>query len=228
MQKKFTVNNYMKTYKEYDKKKTQINEGLISKQGGVDIRKKISDWCHEQKIERFTINDDLTIEASDVKIIRYTGAELPDYIQFGACGAFALLGCDNLKSLRGCPTSCDFEFKLLKCPKIETLEHSPSKCASLRLDHCDSLTSLKGAPKLDWSRDLIYVEGCLEIRNCSSLKNLVGGPNHCRSLTIEACPGLTSLKGAPKIIEKNATVSAPLVKKILGLSDKASLQLTHL
>ena len=98
----------MKTYKEYDKKKTQINEGLIRKQGSVDIHQKISDWCHEQKIEGFTINDDLTIDAPDVRIIKYTGTELPDYIQFGTCGEFSLAACDNLKSLRGCPTSCDF------------------------------------------------------------------------------------------------------------------------
>lgn len=46
----------MKNIKEY------LNEGLIKRQAGMDMRAKIENWLKEHRIENYIINDDLTID----------------------------------------------------------------------------------------------------------------------------------------------------------------------
>ena len=68
----------MKTIKEY------MNEGLIRRQAGADVRTNIENWLDKHKITNYTINKDLTIDVDgDVDLRYHTGKRLPDYIQFG-------------------------------------------------------------------------------------------------------------------------------------------------
>ena len=46
----------MKSIKKY------LNEGLIKRQAGMDLRAKIEAWLKEHGIENYIINDDLTID----------------------------------------------------------------------------------------------------------------------------------------------------------------------
>ena len=68
----------MKTYKEYDKKKTQIDEGLIRRQAGMGMEAKIDEWISDMVSRnildfgpgdpkgKYTINDDMTITCNHV------------------------------------------------------------------------------------------------------------------------------------------------------------------
>lgn len=58
----------MKTYKEYNKKKTQINEGLIRRQAGMGMEAKIEEWIQDMEARnvldlggKYEINTDMTI-----------------------------------------------------------------------------------------------------------------------------------------------------------------------
>ena len=68
----------MKTLKE-----KLVQEGLIKRQAGMDIKIKIEEWLKEHNIGGYTINDDLTIDAELIVNLRnYPDKELPEYIQF--------------------------------------------------------------------------------------------------------------------------------------------------
>jgi hypothetical protein len=57
-------------------------------------------------------------------------------------------------------------------------------------DHCNSLTSLEGAPE--------RVGMDFDCNNCKLLKTLEGAPKECNDFKCSWCESLTSLKGAPE------------------------------
>ena len=132
----------MKTLKE-----KLVQEGLIKRQAGVDIRAKIEAWLKEYNITSYTINKDLTIDVyTNVKFYKFEGEELPEFIQFGKCeGSFSMSYCEKLKSLRGCPEWVLKDFRVQDA-KITSLKYGPEYvggvfdcCGCKKLKNIDDL-----------------------------------------------------------------------------------------
>ena len=90
----------MKTLKEYI-----VNENNFFKNLGIGQETRIRKWLNEHGIERYTINDDLTIDVKgSVNLTIFTEKKLPDYIQFGKITEnFYIENSPKLESLEGCP-----------------------------------------------------------------------------------------------------------------------------
>ena len=162
----------MKNIKEY------LNEGLIKRQAGANIKDKIRAWldkyCKIRYKEGIVINDDLTIDNTKGGYIiigdEWKEKELPDYIQFDEVFGDFYVGCKQLESLRGCPRKVAREFS-----------------CSL----CDNLKNLEGAPE--------WVGLTFNCCYCKSLENFVGGPKYIgKRLVACRCTGLKSFEGIPK------------------------------
>ena len=113
----------MKNLNEY------INEGLIKRHAGVDVKAKIEAWLNEHRVVGYIINDDLTIDVSvGVDLRNYTEKQLPDYIQFGkVAGYFDFGKSRNLESLKGCPKAVGGCFGCYECSSLKSLEGVPRK-----------------------------------------------------------------------------------------------------
>jgi hypothetical protein len=116
----------MKTIKEY------LNEGLIRRQAGMDMRTKIEAWLKKYDIRNYIINDDLTIDVNeDVNLIRYPEEKLPEYIRFRKVREdFSISKSPELDSLEGCPEEVGGSFWCNGCPKLKSLERCPKKVGS--------------------------------------------------------------------------------------------------
>lgn len=114
----------MKTIKEY------LNEGLIRRQAGMDMRAKIEAWLKICNIRNYTINDDLTIDVNgDVDIRLYGEKALPEYIQFGKIKRdFRIFHCPILISLRGFPKEVGGSFWCVFCGKQFTIDDVRKVC----------------------------------------------------------------------------------------------------
>ena len=142
----------MKPIKEY------LNEGLIKKQAGMDMRSKIEAWLEEYGIKNYTINDDLTIDyhpevlrgSKDkfyaVNLKGYKEPELPPYIQFGEVGGTFLISHSHITSLRGFPKKC-LRLCLYRCRNITSLKGCQDVVEDIDVSYCTSLTSLEGLPE---------------------------------------------------------------------------------
>ena len=72
-------------------------------------KEEICNWCTDNLIENFTINDDLTVDVDDNVILYLCQMEeLP--VQFGNVSGDFILGENNLKTLEGVPTSVGGDF----------------------------------------------------------------------------------------------------------------------
>lgn len=147
-----------------------LNEGLIKRQAGVDIRAKIEDWLKERDIKNYKIKKDLTIDVKGDVVLAENDKEIPSYIQFGKIsGDFWCNDCFDLESLKGCPKEVKGEFNCCNCPKLESLEGAPQKVGTwFDCSECDKLESLKGAPR--------KVGGGFYCTGCKNLKSLEGAP----------------------------------------------------
>lgn len=191
MQKRSDGDNYMKSIKEY------LNEGLIKRQAGMDMRTKIEAWLNEHNVQNYTINDDLTIDyhpevlhgSKDrfymVNLQKYNEPELPDYIQFGEVGGTFLVSYSQISSLRGFPKKC-LRLCLHRCPNITSLKGCQEVVEDIDVSYCTSLTSLEGLPK--------KISGSFDCQGCSSLKDLKGAPKVGASFSCEDCYNLESLE----------------------------------
>lgn len=180
----------MKNLNEY------INEGLIRRQSGMDMKSQIEAWLNEHGVTEYIINDDLTISSGrqfHMVVRNFDGTEFPDYIQFGDCSGceyFILNNCPNLETLRGCPTKVK-SFTCSECSKLKSLEGGPQEVENCYYcPDCTSLKNLKGAPT-EISRTF-----CCS--GCTGLESLEGAPQVVGSFVCKRCGGLTNLKGAPQ------------------------------
>lgn len=127
-----------------------LNEGLIRRQAGIDMKAKIEQWLNEHRVVGYIINDDLTIDTlGSVSLSGYKEKQLPDYIQFSKVfGYFECSNCKNLESLKGCPKEFCKIFSCENCPKLKSLEGAPQEVDGyFDCSGCDNLTSLTGAPQ---------------------------------------------------------------------------------
>ena len=186
----------MKNLNEY------INEGLIRRQSGMDMKSQIEAWLNEHEVTEYIINDDLTISSGrqfDMRVCNFDGTEFPSYIQFGDCSgceSFILSNCPNLETLRGCPTKVR-SFTCSDCTKLKSLEHGPQEVLNhYYCPNCTSLKNLKGAPT--------EISRTFNCSGCTGLETLEGAPQKVGSFLCHDCNGLTSLKGAPqKVLDWN-------------------------
>ena len=87
---------------------------------------RIESWLKEMKIEKYTINKDLTVDVDDdVSLDNKEFKKLP--IQFGKVkGLFDLDNCKNLETLKGCPKEVSGWFSC-ESTRIISLEGGPKK-----------------------------------------------------------------------------------------------------
>lgn len=124
----------------------------------------------------------------------------------------SIMGCQNLKSLKGIPSGmkCDrivlsrlnvpslhglpsntaeTIIEINACNGIESLAGLPGEARGLSVFNCSSLKSLDGAPRI--------VHQDVAIRNCAALSSLSGFPSTPEggSISLSELPGLASLEG---------------------------------
>ena len=176
-------------------KETLVQEGLIKRQAGMDMRAKIEAWLASRGIRKYTINDDLTIDIKgDVYLNHYKEKQLPDYIQIRkVTGYFDINNSSNLETLKGCPQEVGGSFDCSECPKLESLEYAPQKVGR-SFDCCECpIKSLEGAPQEVWGS--FYCYRCKELESLKGAPQKVGRHFHC-----DECPKLESLEGAPQYV----------------------------
>jgi hypothetical protein len=93
-------------------KEKLVQEGLIKRQVGVDVKVKIEEWLNKYYITNYTINPDLTIDVNgNVNLRNYKEKQLPDYIQFGiVTGVFSCSENNVIESLKGAPKEVRGDF----------------------------------------------------------------------------------------------------------------------
>lgn len=174
----------MKNIKEY------LNEGLIKRQAGANIKDKIRDWIDKYcdiKNEWLgevdvVINNDLTIDVNNCGYIvisdRWKEKKLPDYIQFGYVRGDFYVGCKHLESLRGCPREVGEGFSCSFCKGLKNLEGAPK---SVRMEfncsYCESLENFVGAPE--------HVGQRFNAHGCKNLKSFEGIPKKLKLLDLQ-------------------------------------------
>ena len=170
----------MKKLREY------LNEGLIGKQSGLDVRSKIEAWMEKQYVYgSYKINDDMTIDVKgQFNLEDKEIEELPDYIQFGEVFGRFDISHKNLKNLKGCPKKCT-RFHCNYCKNLESLEGCPIVSDGFDCSYCTKLESLKGQNCVDSDNLQFYCNGC------TGLKTLEGeliGPMEPGSLCTGPVP----------------------------------------
>ena len=111
----------------------------------VQRREMIEKWLYRYNINRYTINDDFTIDVDGFVVLdKENLKEFPEYIQFNIVKGDFYCSENNLTSLRGCPREVSGNFY---CNKNEllSLEGAPKKVRNFDCGF-NRLTSLKGAP----------------------------------------------------------------------------------
>lgn len=135
----------MRTLKDYI-----LTENNFFKNLGIGQEVQIRKWLDEHDIEKYTINDDLTIDVKgSVDLNGFTDKKLPDYIQFGKITEyFYIYGCPKLESLEGCPKEVGIDFYCFNCKNLESLKGAPKEVGSdFWCNNCSNLKSLEGCPK---------------------------------------------------------------------------------
>ena len=181
----------MKPIKEY------LNEGLIKKQAGMDMRSKIEAWLKEHNINDYVLNDDLTIDyhpevfrgSKDkfymLDLSNYNETELPSYIQFGEIGGSFRMKNSQIASFNGFPKKC-IRLNLSNCQRITSLVGCPDVTDNIDVSRCTNLTSLEGLPK--------KISHSFNCSGCTALKSLKGAPSVGYSFLCDNCTRLKSLK----------------------------------
>lgn len=211
----------MKNLNEY------LNEGLIRRQAGMDMKAKIGEWCEKWEVKGWKINPDLTIDSTFLWISDYPDEQFPDYIQFNRVKHSVNVLNSNIKNLKGFPKKCN-DMYFDDCDKLESLEGTvPMTCGKLDITDCKNVRSLKGMPHVNHVlnisgsgveslKDCNCVPAMLTFNcsNCKNLKSLKGIPTQVESLNISGCTSLT-IDALPKKITRE------LVAFGMGLTEKS-------
>lgn len=182
---------------------------------GVGQESLIRKWLDEHGIEKYTINNDLTIDVDDnISLDEYSERKFPDYIQFGKVGGCFSITETQLTSLVGSPKECE-TFQCGWNKKLKSLIGAPKKCKEFNCVECDILENLDGSPTIC---ETFICWGC------NKLKNLKGAPHICNSFNCETCFKLTSLEGAPQVCKDTFDCSfCPSLMDLKGITPKTEL-----
>ena len=157
-------------------------------------RKMIEDWLKKYNIEKYTINDDFTIDVDGFVLLdKENLKELPEYIQFGVVKGSFYCSMNNLTSLRGCPREVEKSFYCTH-NKLTSLIGAPEKVGEYFDCTANNLTSLVGSP-----REIRGLFNC----NYNQLTSLEGAPEKVGNDFYCKNNNLTSLVGSPKEVRGN-------------------------
>jgi len=125
----------------------------------------ISKWCDNNRIENYTINDDLSVDVDDNVILYLIYMEqLP--VQFGYVKGDFILGENGLKTLKGVPYKVGGDF-ICGGNKINDLDYFPKEIGfriMLLNNHLESFTSpLESANNIIWISETMPGLSYLEI-----------------------------------------------------------------
>jgi len=111
-------------------KEQRMNESFVKGENkltnlGLGRKGLIKTWLEKYDIEKYTINDDLTIDVGKSVDLSSKGLEeIPEYIQFNIIKNFFDINDNKLISLRGCPNQV-FGFFDCRWNKLTSLKYSP-------------------------------------------------------------------------------------------------------
>lgn len=189
-------------------KERMINEGLIRKQAGLDLKNQIDKWMihalfpHEESITKkfYSVNLDLTIQLNNKIVLDCDDEVIPDFIQFADTEHDIQISMPNLKRLSGMPKKCrNFDvsgsnYNNSNGSELETLEGCPRECQDFICVAQRKITDLTGAPQ--------KVTGQFHCGGCTSLTSLEGAPKEVGGIfSCDNCTMLRDLTGAPKKVE---------------------------
>lgn len=124
-------------------------------------------WLNKMGIEKYTINDDLTVDVNDhVNLIERKLNEIP--IQFGiVTGTFSIYG-NQLRTLKGCPTRVGRNFSCGR-NKLTSLKYCPIEVGGEFVFEGNKISSLEHAPE----SVAVFVCYDKDIKTLKSLKTKV-------------------------------------------------------
>lgn len=199
----------------------QILEDIFSqtKMGDVVIRQNIEKWLRDSKFigyGRFeadqVIGADNKISLPDKDVV--CDKDTPSYIRFKKCRKFTVDGYQGNIIADILPEECSF-LNIVNCNKIKNLEGCSCRIsASLRIEGCKALTTLKGIDGIIMDHP---AELTISIRNCGKINDVSGLPDAYQIL-ISDCASLKEIDYKNKC---NSLVITRLdsLNKISKLSD---------
>jgi hypothetical protein len=137
------------------------------------------------------LTKNITITKSEIKDGHFPPEH--NYKGINLVGDFDCYRCINLTSLEGCPDVVRGTFFLTNCQSLKTLKNAPKKVNSFNANFCHGLTSLEFCPE---------VRQNFSIYQCKKLTSLEFGPTEITgNYIISNCFKLTSLEHAPKSVK---------------------------
>jgi hypothetical protein len=116
--------------------------------------------------------------------------------------------CKNLKSLQGCPKKIGGALTLKSLKSLKSLDGAPAYARDLTIQE-SAIESMEGTLKL--------VKGDIQLEDLDYLENLNGCPDSAFGrLSIQTCPKLTSLVGAPDTVRTLKIVDVSSLKNLIG------------
>lgn len=137
----------------------------------------IQEICHQYEIERYTINNDGSIDVNGpVNISDFNLTELP--LTFNKVEGYFVCSDNNLTSLKGAPKYVGGKFDA-SSNELTSLEHMPVEIGGRINININKLISLIGAPEISFENfscdynELTSLEGCpkvVDVLDCSHNK----------------------------------------------------------
>lgn len=153
-----------------------------------DSYEKVEQWLKAMKIQKYTINTDLTVDVDgDVNLEMKKISLFP--VQFGEINGSFLCSYNSLTSLKGAPRIIAADFWANGNRLLTSLDNGPVEVGGDYLIVDCGLTSLKGAPREVGENFLC---------DGNKLTSLEGGPKEVGMTYNCSLNNLKSLKGAPK------------------------------
>ena len=129
---------------------------------------------------------------SDVSLINKQATSLTNNMfTWGKCKSFNCRG-TNIKNLKGAPEKTGV-FNCSYCNNLETLEGCPKEASYIVLSE-SKIKNLIGLHE--------FYDGNLLLNNCTALESLEGCPKRLKSLHLNECFNLKSLKYGPNIVDE--------------------------
>ena len=112
----------------------------------LKTKEEIKNWLDEMRIEKYHINEDLTVNVDDrVDLDNKNLSEIP--VKFGIINGSFYCDCNNLTSLKGCPKVVKGDFDC-SYNKLKSLEYSPREIDGNFNCSCNKLKSLEGCSEI--------------------------------------------------------------------------------
>lgn len=134
------------------------------------------------------------------------------------CNNLWVSNCGSLETIKGMPKKITGQIYLSQCDNISTLDGCAQTIGnSFMIRGNNSLKNLKGCPKMIGTDEEFVIEGCTQLvdikdapKNANritlnrlpKLKSLTGLPSKVLTFECRKCSTLTSLEGAPQVVDR--------------------------